>query len=187
MRVVPPEYELFPPKTNVAAPVLERMPVVLAILPERVAVPDATLTVPVPSALMLIGLLALMRLFNANVVPVVIVKVPVPRPELWDNVICPAVRVVPPECALFPPKTKVAAPVLERMPVVLAVLPERVAVPDATLTAPVPKLLMLILLLALMRSFKASIDPFAIVSVLEPSPVLLASVIWPVVIVVPPA
>ena len=75
---------------------MERMPVVLAIGPASVAVPDATLTAPVPKLLMLMGVVVLMRSFKAKVVPVVIVKVPVPSPELLAKVIWPAVSVVPP-------------------------------------------------------------------------------------------
>ena len=84
-----------PFKTKVPAPDLARIPVVFAVAPERVPVPDATFTVPVPAALMLMALLGLIVSFNARVVPLAMVNVPEPMPLLLLRVICPTERVVP--------------------------------------------------------------------------------------------
>ncbi len=85
---------MVPDKTRVAAPVFISVPLPL-ILPLKVPVPEATLTVVVPVSAK--TLVAVISLDKASVVEFYMFRVPLPSPLLEFKEIVPTESVVPPE------------------------------------------------------------------------------------------
>ena len=137
--------------------------------PLKVLVPEETFALFVPVATV-IALLALTET-KSKVVPLLIAKVLVPRPTLFEIEIVPTLRFVPPLYPLPPVSTRVAPPVFFKARVlVIALL--RVAVPDSILIAVVvpERVTALLAEMPLPRSNTPVLD---MASVLPPRPVLL--------------